>query len=296
MTTSFPADWPNADLSQFVKSGTINWHIQDIGSGPTILFLHGAGASTHSWALLIEMAKSDYRCIALDLPGHGFTEGALGFQLGLAGASTEIRRLLARLQIAPDLIIGHSAGAAIAINLSADMDHYPVIAINGAFQSFEGWAGVVFPMMAKSMVALPWVRDFFTVPMAQSADIDRLLDSTGTKLAPAALNRYRVLLKRREHITGTLGMMSQWNLPRDLKRPSDIKAQIHFVQAIDDGTVACKATEKFRRSISNSETTEFPNGGHLIHEVFPERIMQIINQTIKAAPERDGLKSNDAKA
>jgi len=277
MTLSLPDAWPNAEHSKSTRIGTIDWHYQEIGNGPSVLFLHGAGASTHSWAPLIGLLKDRLHCLAIDLPGHGFTEGALGFQLGLAGASTEIARLLEKLDVHPDLIVGHSAGAAIAVTLATRLGEIPVVAINGAFESFEGWAGVVFPMLAKSMVALPFVRDFITVPMAQAADIEKLLETTGSPLNAEEIAYYRILLKRREHITGTLGMMSQWHLERDMPAPAHIKTFVYFVQAHDDGTVSISATEKFRRSLSNSEETVFKDGGHLIHEVYPERIADIID-------------------
>ena len=280
MLDQIPADWPNRDTSEFVTSGTITWHLQSAGDGPVILFLHGAGASTHSWGPLMDELSDQFRCVAVDLPGHGFTSGALNFQLGLAGGAEALHTLLQTKDLTPSLIVGHSAGAAIAVTLAAKRGDLPIVAINGAFEAFEGWAGVVFPMIAKSMVGFPLVRDFFTVPLAQSADIEKLIGSTGTQLDEDGLARYRFLLKRRDHITGTLGMMSQWNLARDMPRGESVCSFIHFVQAMDDGTIAYKDTAPFRRGVIASEETVFDNGGHLIHEVSPKLIAPIIRDVM----------------
>ena len=273
-----PSDWPNRDVSEFVTSGTITWHIQRKGVGPTVLFLHGAGSSTHSWAPVIEELKDKAQCIAVDLPGHGFTSGAMDFQLGLSGAAEALHLLLKVLDVTPSVIVGHSAGAAIAVALASKRNHLPIVAINGAFVAFDGLAGFLFPLIAKSMVGLPWIRDWVTIPLAQSSDIKRLIDSTGTFHGEDGLNRYRFLLTRKEHITGTLGMMSQWDLSRDMPRGTNIQSHIHFVQAQDDGTVDVTETEAFRKSVLDAEETLFETGGHLIHEINASDVADIIER------------------
>ncbi|MEO0342618.1 MAG: alpha/beta fold hydrolase BchO [Pseudomonadota bacterium] len=276
-----PDDWPNRPYSRHVTLGTITWHIQTMGNGPVLLFLHGAGASAHSWAPLIEGLTPDYTCIAIDLPGHGFTSGARSFQLGLRGITDEVEHLLVDQGIAPEMLIGHSAGAAVAVTLADRIGKPPIIAINGAFQSFEGLAGVLFPLIAKSMVAVPFVRDFFTVPLAQSANIKTLIDGTGTVLPPEKLKHYRTLLRRRSHITGTLGMMAQWNLSRDMPKAMQITAPTHFIQAADDRTVEMEDTAAFRQRVIDAKETVFKVGGHLIHEMQPDLILPIIKDAMK---------------
>jgi pimeloyl-ACP methyl ester carboxylesterase len=66
--------WPNRGSSQFVRAAGLRWHVQVMGSGPTLLLLHGSGAATHSWRDLAPILARDFRVIAPDLPGHGFTE------------------------------------------------------------------------------------------------------------------------------------------------------------------------------------------------------------------------------
>jgi magnesium chelatase accessory protein len=63
---------------------------------PTVLLLHGTGASTHSWRALAPLLARRCTVVALDLPGHGFTgtpAEAEGFSLpavasGISGDRT----------------------------------------------------------------------------------------------------------------------------------------------------------------------------------------------------------------
>lgn len=53
--------------------GTGQVHYVDEGSGPTLLFVHGNPDYSLLYRHQIEGLRSDYRCIALDLPGFGLS-------------------------------------------------------------------------------------------------------------------------------------------------------------------------------------------------------------------------------
>jgi len=67
-------DWPNRSASRFVSAAGLRWHVQQFGTGPVALLVHGTGASTHSWRGLAPILAESFSVVAPDLPGHGFTE------------------------------------------------------------------------------------------------------------------------------------------------------------------------------------------------------------------------------
>ena len=101
-----PANWPNRAFSSRIALRPHRWHVQQSGTGPTLLLLHGAGASTHSFAALFPDLGRDYHVVALDLPGQGFSEQGARHRLGLQTMAEDIASLLAHLSLAPDAIIG----------------------------------------------------------------------------------------------------------------------------------------------------------------------------------------------
>ena len=56
-------DWPNAAHSQFVRAAGLDWHVQIMGSGPTLLLLHGTGAATHSWRDLMPFLAEHFTLV-----------------------------------------------------------------------------------------------------------------------------------------------------------------------------------------------------------------------------------------
>ncbi|MEM1005442.1 MAG: alpha/beta fold hydrolase BchO, partial [Pseudomonadota bacterium] len=148
--------WPHNEWSRRVVCKPHRWHVQENGQGPTVLFLHGAGSSTHSWTALMTDLSRDHHVVAIDLPGHGFTVMGAANRSGLDAMSEDLAALCQQEGWQPDKIVAHSAGAAIAVRLCNTLAQPSgqsplMLSINPAFEDFEGYAGVLFPLIAKSL-------------------------------------------------------------------------------------------------------------------------------------------------
>jgi pimeloyl-ACP methyl ester carboxylesterase len=97
--------------------------LADYGKGldaarPTILFVHGAGMDHSVWPLQARhFAYRGWNALAVDLPGHGRSGGAL---LGSVPAMAEwLAALIQALRVRAVHLVGHSMGALIALDLAA---------------------------------------------------------------------------------------------------------------------------------------------------------------------------------
>ena len=99
--------WPNAELSRLVPQRPHRWHVQEAGSGPTLLLLHGAGGATHSWRDILPDLAGDFHVIAIDLPGQGFTKLGVRQRCGLDHMAEDIASLCKAQGWQPSAIIGH---------------------------------------------------------------------------------------------------------------------------------------------------------------------------------------------
>ena len=88
--SSLPYDWPHRDCSRLVVSEGSEWHVQRMGRGDTILLLHGTAASTHTWRDVMPILASTFDVVAVDLPGHGFSERLVGGSMSLEAISSGI--------------------------------------------------------------------------------------------------------------------------------------------------------------------------------------------------------------
>ena len=288
------ARWPHRAHSRFVQAAGLSWHVQQFDapqpSAPTALLLHGTGASTHSWRTLAPLLMPHFNVLSLDLPGHAFTdmpsEGANAASMSLPGMAQAIGQLLAILGVTPALMVGHSAGAAIAVRMALDAIVSPqrIISINGALQPLGGLAGQVFSPVAKLMSALPFVPSLFSWQAAQPSVLQRLIDSTGSTLDAEGMALYGLLVSNPGHAAGALGMMAHWDLPQLAADIPRLKIPISLIVGSNDHTVPPRQASRLVALWPTSsaspppELTVLPGLGHLAHEERADLVAQIVLQ------------------
>ena len=271
-------DWPHRAASRFLHAGGLRWHVQVMGEGPVALLLHGTGASTHSWRALMPLLARRFTVIAPDLPGQGFSVPAPSEAYSIAGMAAALGALLTAMGVRPDLVIGHSAGAALGARLCLDGRIAParLISINGALLPLGGWAGQLFSPLARLMVKLPGMPRLFAWRAADPAIVRRLLDDTGSKLDATGVELYARLFRRPEHVAGTLGMMAAWDLPglaRDLPR---LATPLTLIIGQRDRTIRPTEARRLQRLLPAARILPLPGLGHLAHEEAPESVLHAI--------------------
>ena len=278
MTVIIPNWWPNRSNSEFIKSDNYNWHIQKFGStGKKLLLIHGTGASSHSWYPLIENLNLECEILCLDLPGHGFTRALARQKKQLMIIVDQISLLLRNIDFYPNIIMGHSAGAAVAYELAKKIETKPnTIAINAAFGQFSGLAGVAFPYFAKIASSTTIPARFLSLLASKEEIVRKLLASTGSIIPELQVKCYQYLFSNTEHVDGTLQMMADWDLGYFLDRLPEETAPIHFLVGDKDTTVPPHISKSWDQSMPNSSLTQFNGLGHLLHEESPSTVSSIL--------------------
>ncbi|QNQ21282.1 alpha/beta fold hydrolase [Kosakonia sp. SMBL-WEM22] len=104
-------------LQQVRINGTL-YRYRDIGEGPTLLFAHGLFASHHIFAAQLQALSHAYRCIVLDMPGHGLS-GYDPTGWTLDDLSRDLALMIDELALGKVTIVGQSQGAMVALRLAA---------------------------------------------------------------------------------------------------------------------------------------------------------------------------------
>lgn len=274
------ARWPHREASEFVSAGGVVWHVQRYGQGPVIFFLHGAGAASHSWAGLGEALKDAFTIISVDLPGHGFTSSPRAALMSLPGMARAAGALLKAMRAAPDLIVGHSAGAAIMIEMLAGglADPRAALSINGALAPFGGPAAFLFPAMAKMLALNPFVPSLFAHGAARRERTVALIEGTGSKVSEPMIDCYAMLFNRSGHVAGALKMMANWNVEGLQRKIGLVQAPIFFAAGDNDRAVPASLAAEAARLAPKGAFRAFKGLGHLAHEENPAAFAQLIRE------------------
>jgi pimeloyl-ACP methyl ester carboxylesterase len=104
----------------YVDTGTVRLHYVDWGAPeqPPVLFLHGGSAHARWWDFLVPHLADRYRCVALDLRGHGDSGWPSGPDYGLETHAADVAVVTDALALRPVAVVGHSFGGFVAMTFA----------------------------------------------------------------------------------------------------------------------------------------------------------------------------------
>jgi magnesium chelatase accessory protein len=272
------SSWPLHQSSRLLDAGGLRWHVQQLGAGPALLLIHGTGASAHSWHRLAPLLATRWRVTAFDLPGHGFTRGAPAGGMSLDGMSAAVGAMLQALSISPALVVGHSAGAAIAARMALDRQLVPqlLVSLNGALLPFDRYQDLMFAPLARALAAMPFAPNLFAWCARERAAVERLIASTGSRLEREDVDLYWRLVRNPGHVAGVLQMMAQWNLDRLKQQLPQLPVALLQLVGSNDRTVPPATAQRVRALLPAAGIVTLAQLGHLAHEERPDLVAQAI--------------------
>ncbi len=102
----------------FLDVGGVRLHLLDRGAGPPVVLLHGlSGQIGHFAHSLVARLAPDFRVLAIDRPGCGYSSPAPG---GIREQAAIIAGAIRALGLGKPLVVGHSLGGAVALALALD--------------------------------------------------------------------------------------------------------------------------------------------------------------------------------
>lgn len=272
-----PLDWPLQSVSDTVQAGGLAWHVQRVGTGPCLLLIHGTAASTHSFRALADVLASRFELVLVDLPGHGFSAALDAPTLPRVAAA--LGALMGQLGVSPDLVAGHSAGAAIAIRMVLDDWIAPraVIGLSPALKPYGGAADGIASQLARLVFINPLAAHVFSAS-ASASRVRRLIERTGSTLDATGTHYYARLLKRPSHVKGALSMMAHWNLRPLLSDLTHLNTPLTLVVGENDRATPPEDVEPLVRLIRQDMVIRLSGAGHLAHEEDPGTVADLIHK------------------
>jgi magnesium chelatase accessory protein len=273
-----PREWPNRDAGRQVDAAGARWHVQRMGSGPRLLLIHGTAASTHSFRDLMPLLSERFDVLAPDLPGHGFSGRLPDRSMSLGSLASALGTLLETLDWSPQFVVGHSAGAAIALRMTLDGSIRPdkVVGLNAALLPFGGGMRRVFAPMAR-LFATTALMPRMVARRARDLDaVRRVLEGTGSRIDSAGAEMYQRLLCRETHVAAVFSMMASWDLHSLLRDLDRLEPELHLVSGALDKAVSPAEAERVVRLVPSASVTRLEGVGHLAHEEQPEQVGRVI--------------------
>lgn len=97
-----------------VRTNDIETYYEQRGTGPPIVFVHGAIVDHTQWAPQVEVLSNEFTTIAYDVRGHGRTGGSARDSYSIELFADDLDALITTLDLDQPVLCGHSTGGCIA--------------------------------------------------------------------------------------------------------------------------------------------------------------------------------------
>ena len=244
-------------------------HVRDSGpkTAPAVIFLHGFGASLHTWEPWANALAKDMRVIRIDLPGSGLSLPDPTGDYTDKRSLQIIHALMDKLGLTRASLVGNSIGGRIAWTFAgtypARVDKLVLVSPDGyASPGFEYGKTPEVPMMVKLMsVALP--KPLLTMSLQPAyAKPETMTDELAT--------RYHDMMLAPGSRGALLARMAQTVLVDPVPILQKITAPTLLVWGEQDGMIPFANSNDYLKAMAGSQRVSFKGVGHLPHEEAPE--------------------------
>lgn len=266
-----------------VEGHRVHAHVQ--GNGPDLVLIHGASGNTRDFTFsLVERLAQDYRVIAFDRPGLGWTDG-----LGEEGVSPfEQARLLQaaadQLGVERPIVLGHSYGGAVAMawGLTDTPDVSALVILSGATMPWPGGLGPFYAVTGSRIGAatvIPAITAFAPEERAEAV-IDSIFAPSP---APVGYADYigATLTMRRASLRANAAQVS--GLKPYVARMSEEYPKLDIPVEILHGTAdtivpASIHAIPLSQLLPDAALTLLPDVAHMPHHTHPDAVISAIHR------------------
>lgn len=269
-------------IGEFMTVDGLRLHYTDVGDGPPIVLIHGANGNIRDWTFsMVDRLKADHRVIAIDRPGHGYSDRAPE-----DGANPEVQAAVMakaadQLGLSRTLIAGHSWGGAVttawALQRPDQVAGAAVLA--GATYPWNGDGGLLYSLgagalggavnaIARSYVSGERAKNLVADVFAPNPMTPGYADYIGIELA-----------LRRETFRNNAEDIDQLNanLARMAPRYDALAMPMEVIHGDADETVFDDVhSVPLWRTAQNANLTILPGVGHMPHHTEEDVVVEAI--------------------
>ncbi len=269
-------------VGAFVEVDGIRMHYRDAGRGPTIVLLHGASANLRDFnASIFEPLSRTYRVIAIDRPGHGYSERPSGEWPDPARQAQLVQQLLTNLEVKNPILVGHSwSGSLVLAYLLAYPEAAGGVLLAGGTHPWQG--GVAW---YNDVAGVPVVGELFARTLAYPFGMLALDGAVRTVFAPNPVPRNYLettgvgLALRPDEFRANaedVRLLSDFLAIQSRRYPEIDQPLLLLTGSADDIVPAWNHAERLIEQAPNVELIEFEDTGHALHHAHPAAVVEMI--------------------
>ena len=257
-------------------------HFSTLGSGPTVLMLHGIGGGHLAFAPQLEtLAQAGFRAVSWDMPGYGHSDPIEPYTFkGLAEKCIALIEGLMHQSSRPGLtLLGHSMGGMVAQEVIARrpdlVQRLVLCGTSGAFGKPDGeWQQAFVASRMAPLLAGTSMAELATTLVPAMAGPKALPE--GLRLAQHCMAQVSPATYRRA-LEALVGFNRQESL-------GHIAAPTLLIAGEHDPNAPPKVMQRMAERITGSRYVEFSGIGHLMNLEAPDEFDQTLIDFLRHTP------------
>ena len=273
---------------QFIEIDGLRLHYVDQGQGFPLVLLHGASTSLRDFTTnLIPLLSKQYRVLAFDRPGHGYSERDNTQWPDPAQQAELISKALVQLDIQKSIWIGHSWSGSVVLAALLKQPHQVTAGVLLAGASHPWDSGVAWYNNVAETPLLGSLFAWTLVYPAGAAQMESAVESVFTPSNPP--DNYientglYLSLRPRTFLANAADLSRLSNfLTEQSQHYHTIQQPLLLITDKEDTIVgAWNHSERLIKQIPQAQLIYLDNTGHALHHVHSKRISQLIAEFIK---------------
>lgn len=259
---------------------TVKLHYIEAGSGEPLILVHTIGQSLYTWRTVFNRLSEYYRVIAVDLPGHGYSDRPDTFGYTIEEHAEALKLFMDAKGIKSAHFLGFSMGCAYVTQLSIlapeRMGRFIFLAPGGISPEMP------LPIrMIDSTVFGPIASMLYGVRTIEAILSECFFDLTCVTSEVAA-EYYRTASDPagRRAIRFSLHYFDDTALNTRLR---EVEPDILILQGGEDKWRTLSQAEFYHAAFKNACFAVVRNAGHLLHEEKPDKVVAAVLEFIPVA-------------
>ncbi|MBQ6481910.1 MAG: alpha/beta hydrolase [Anaerolineaceae bacterium] len=258
----------------------IRIHYLEAGIGEPLLLIHGLGQSLYTWRNLFAELSESYRVIAIDLPGHGYSDRPEYFCYSMDEMAEAIKLFLDEKEIISAHMIGFSTGAMYMLRL---LTMYPEYVANCIAIS-PGGISKQMPSLIRSMKSP--LKAVFTRNLFSFGDVKKCLQECfydQTAIDDRVVNQYYEPLSDGYTREALMYAVQNFDLHYVTEQLKETDHEILLLWGKEDKWHLPNNSVFYQSILQNGRYFLVRNAGHIVQEDTPEKLYQVILSYIPSA-------------
>ncbi len=285
---------------QFVTVDGLRVHARVQGdgpwAGPDIVLIHGASGSLRDFTFdLADRLAADWRVIAFDRPGMGFSDTPAHGADNPARQAAILRAAATELGVRRPLVLGHSYGGAVAMAWALDAldrpdagaDPAALVLLAGATHPWPGDLGLWYRLTASPLgqrAVIPLVAAFAPETRAKPV-VDGIFAPQPAPDGYAAYMNLGLALRLGQLRVNALQVNGlKPHVEAMAPRYPDLSLPIEILHGTEDTIVGLPIhSARMAQEVASAALTPLPGLGHMPHHADPEATLAAIDRAARRA-------------